>query len=137
MGVLHHLTAVAVTLTGVSAAPNIIVVLADDQGFGDVSYNAVPERQYQPGAGGTMWAPNPPRTPQLDAMANSADSLVFHRFYAASAVRVCGGLDSFGISTFVPTRAMTPRRRRPPPPARRARRWSRRRRCARLRARRR
>lgn len=33
--------------------PNIIIVLADDQGWSDVGYNAVPSRQYQPGAGGT------------------------------------------------------------------------------------
>ena len=48
--------------------PNIILVMADDQGWGDVGYNGHPYV----------------RTPELDAMAN--DAFVFDRFYAAAPV---------------------------------------------------
>ncbi len=48
--------------------PNIILVMADDQGWGDTGYNG--HRVL--------------RTPNLDAMAN--ESLVFNRFYAAAPV---------------------------------------------------
>jgi len=48
--------------------PNIILVMADDQGWGDVAYNGHPFVQ----------------TPALDAMAG--DGLVFNRFYAAAPV---------------------------------------------------
>ena len=48
--------------------PNIILVMADDQGWGDVGYNGHPFVQ----------------TPELDAMAH--DALVFDRFYAAAPV---------------------------------------------------
>jgi hypothetical protein len=51
-----------------------------------VSYNNVSERIYNPGAGGEKFAVNPPRTPELDAMAKSDNSILFHRFYAGSAV---------------------------------------------------
>ena len=48
--------------------PNIILLMADDQGWGDVGYHGHPYLQ----------------TPHLDAMA--ANGATFHRFYAASAV---------------------------------------------------
>lgn len=48
--------------------PNIIVLMADNQGWGDTGYN---EHPYL-------------KTPNLDAMA--ANGVVFERFYAASAV---------------------------------------------------
>ena len=48
--------------------PNIILVMADDQGWGDTSYNGHPIV----------------KTPNLDEMAN--DGLVFNRFYAAAPV---------------------------------------------------
>lgn len=48
--------------------PNIILVMADDQGWGDVGYNGHPFVQ----------------TPELDAMAR--DGFVFDRFYAAAPV---------------------------------------------------
>lgn len=48
--------------------PNIILVMADDQGWGDTGYNGHPVV----------------KTPNLDAMAK--DSLVFNRFYAAAPV---------------------------------------------------
>jgi arylsulfatase A-like enzyme len=41
---------------------------------------------YQPGAGGTTWQPNPPQTPNLDAMAMGPNTLLFNRFYAGSGV---------------------------------------------------
>lgn len=51
-----------------STKPNIILVMADDQGWGDTGYNGHPFVQ----------------TPALDAMAK--DGLVFEQFYAASPV---------------------------------------------------
>ena len=48
--------------------PNIILCMADDQGWGDVAYNGHPKL----------------RTPHLDAMA--AAGLRFDRFYAAAPV---------------------------------------------------
>ena len=48
--------------------PNIILVMADDQGWGDTGYNGHPVV----------------KTPNLDAMANHG--LVFNRFYAAAPV---------------------------------------------------
>ncbi|QEG39133.1 sulfatase-like hydrolase/transferase [Roseimaritima ulvae] len=50
------------------ARPNIILVMADDQGWGDVGYNGHPFVQ----------------TPELDAMADAG--FVFDRFYAAAPV---------------------------------------------------
>lgn len=48
--------------------PNIILLMADDQGWGDMAYNGHPHL----------------KTPNLDAMA--ANGAVFERFYSASAV---------------------------------------------------
>ena len=75
-------------LLGTSLAadrPNILLILADDQGYGDVGFNAVPSRQHIPGAAGA-WTPNPPRTPHLDAWAADAASLVLTRAYSGSPV---------------------------------------------------
>ena len=49
-------------------SPNIILIMADDQGWGDVGYNGHPQL----------------KTPNLDAMASNGAQ--FTRFYAASAV---------------------------------------------------
>jgi len=78
----------AASLTAAAAAPppNVLIVLADDQGFGDVGFNAVPARQHIPGAAGTRWTPNPPRTPHLDAWAADRASLVLTRAYSGSPV---------------------------------------------------
>ena len=69
-----------------SPRPNILFILGDDMGFGDVNYNAVPSRQYIPGAGGRTWTPNPPRTPNIDALAASPSTVVFDRAYSGSPV---------------------------------------------------
>ena len=89
MHTFAFLVAATAAVTGAAAAPsppNIVFVLMDDVGWGDFSYQNVSARQYQPGAGGTRWRPNPPRTPHIDALAHGPHSLVFHRFYAGSAV---------------------------------------------------
>jgi arylsulfatase A-like enzyme len=52
-------------------------------GIGDVGYT---RDIFNPGAGNVKFVPNPPQTPNLDAMAASPHSIVFHRFYAGSAV---------------------------------------------------
>lgn len=54
-----------------------------DVGYGDVEYNKV---VYNPAAGHVNFTPNPPRTPNLNAMAASPNSIVFDRFYAGSGV---------------------------------------------------
>ena len=77
---------VILALAAPACATHIFIVLADDQGYGDVGFNAVPSRQYQPGAGGARWVPNPPRTPHLDALAAAPGTLVFDRFYSGSPV---------------------------------------------------
>ena len=51
--------------------PNFILLMSDDTGWGDVSYNNVSSRIHNPGAGGEKFVVNPPRTPELDAMAKS------------------------------------------------------------------
>ena len=55
-------------------APNVIVILTDDQGFGDVEYNCL--------NGTSMCA----EMPNLKKFAMSPHSAVFHRFYATAAV---------------------------------------------------
>ena len=62
--------------------PNVILLMSDDQGWGDVGYNNHTHRaldQLDP-----HWTPNAPRTPHLDEMARSNGSMVFWRWYAAA-----------------------------------------------------
>merc|ERR1740130_81773 len=69
------LVAATSAASSAAAAPmNIITILTDDQGFGDSSYNC------ENSTG--MCA----LTPNLDALALSPHSALFHRFYAAAAV---------------------------------------------------
>ena len=56
---------IAVAAPSTATRPNIILVMADDQGWGDTSYNGHPEL----------------KTPQLDTLAKSG--LRFDRFYTA------------------------------------------------------
>lgn len=57
--------------------------VGSDMGWGDVGYN---KEYLQPGAGGTNWTVNPPRTPNIDAMAMAEHTLLFRRWYTGSAV---------------------------------------------------
>jgi arylsulfatase A-like enzyme len=61
-------TAAEPQLDGTSRSPNMVFVLTDDQGWGDVAYNGHPKIQ----------------TPHLDAMAEAG--IRFDRFYAAASV---------------------------------------------------
>ena len=79
---------------------NVLFVLLDDVGWGDLGYQATPARQNQPGAGGVPWTPNPARTPNIDAMARS--SLVLNRFYSGSPV--CSPTRSSTLSGRTPDR---------------------------------
>lgn len=58
----------SLTLSLHAAQPNIILMMADDQGYGDTSYNGHPHL----------------KTPSLDAM--SAQGVTFTRFYSANAM---------------------------------------------------
>jgi len=63
------LSLISVLATALHAErPNVILVVADDQGWGDTGYSGHPIV----------------KTPNLDAMAN--EGLVFNRFYAAAPV---------------------------------------------------
>jgi len=67
-GLVGALSAVVTPVAGAAGKPNIILCMADDQGWGDVAYNGHPAL----------------RTPNLDAMAGAG--LRFDRFYAAAPV---------------------------------------------------
>ena len=82
--------------------PNVVFVLADDMGWGSASYQAEDSKQFQPGAGGTKWVPNPAHTPNLDSMSKSKNSFRFDRFYAGSAV--CSPTRSSILSGRTPNR---------------------------------
>jgi arylsulfatase A-like enzyme len=73
-----HVVAVRCAEAVDSNAPNIIIVMADDQGWGDTAYNGHPFVQ----------------TPALDAMAK--DGFVFDRFYAAAPV--CSPVTVHGLN---------------------------------------
>jgi Sulfatase len=64
--------------------PNILFLLADDQGVGDVNYTQA--LNVQPGAGGQRYTLNPPHTPNLDALAAASGTLVLDRMYSGSPV---------------------------------------------------
>ena len=64
-------------LAATPAAPNIITILTDDQGFGDTGYNC------ENPVGGKVMCP---RTPNLDAFAQGPSSAIFSRFYSAAGV---------------------------------------------------
>ena len=76
---LFFLTNHVAVAQGQAKRPNVILVMADDQGWGETSYNGHPRL----------------KTPNLDAMSESG--LRFDRFYAAAPV-TCNEKES---STFV------------------------------------
>ena len=63
--------------------PNIVMILADDQGVGDIGYN---QNFYNSTTYNTPWRLNQPHTPHLNAMANSTNSILFHRFYSGASI---------------------------------------------------
>ena len=73
----------AAAMAATPAKPNILFVLADDMGWGDVGFSNEPQI---PGAGGQNWTMNTPRTPNLDAHATKPGSIHMKRMYAGSAV---------------------------------------------------
>eukprot|EP00035_Acanthoeca_spectabilis_P002135 m.85326 g.85326 ORF g.85326 m.85326 type:complete len:572 (-) comp11375_c0_seq1:94-1809(-) len=77
------LAGVSVVAAQSASKTNVVLLLADDQGWGDVGYNS---HTYQNEAYNYTWKFNPPRTPNLDAMAKSDSSILFWRFYAGSGV---------------------------------------------------
>lgn len=78
----------AVNHTNAAEKPNIILVMADDQGWGDVGYNGHP------------WV----KTEAMDAMA--AEGFVFDRFYAAAPV--CSPTRASVLTGRHPIRAKVP-----------------------------
>ena len=70
----------SIFILGVAAvtkrAPNFLVILSDDQGFGDVSHNC----------DNSTGIPMCPHTPHLDSLATSPNTALFNRFYAAAGV---------------------------------------------------
>ena len=68
------LTASVLTISASKVAPNILVILTDDQGWGDLDYNCDNST--------AMCA----TTPNLRSLATSPGSTYFHRFYAAAGV---------------------------------------------------
>lgn len=78
----------AFSMAAYAERPNIILVMADDQGWGDVAYNGHPFVQ----------------TPELDAMAE--EGFVFDRFYAAAPV--CSPTRASVLTGRHPIRAKVP-----------------------------
>jgi len=72
----------SVLAPGVTAQPNILFLLGDDIGWGDLSFNT---EAHQPGSGGA-YTVNPARTPYIDDLANHQNTMQFRRFYSASPV---------------------------------------------------
>jgi arylsulfatase A-like enzyme len=83
-----------------AASPNILFVLTDDMGWGDVTYNT---EMYQPGAGGEKWTVNPPQTPNIDALALGEGTMLFRRFYSGSAL--CSPTRASILTGRTPTRS--------------------------------
>ena len=74
----------AAVVASAAPTPNILIILSDDEGWGDIGYNA--PLAIQPGAGGQRYTPNPPRTPHLDALSAADSTLRLDRFYSGSPV---------------------------------------------------
>ncbi|MEJ6561945.1 MAG: sulfatase-like hydrolase/transferase, partial [Akkermansiaceae bacterium] len=64
--VFHTILAIATSFAQAKSSPNVILIMSDDQGWGDVGFNGHSDL----------------KTPHLDAMA--ANGVKFNRFYAAS-----------------------------------------------------
>lgn len=62
-----------VCATATATPPNVVVVLTDDVGWGDVGYNC---------ANKTVC----PRTPRIDALATGDNAILFRRFYSGAGV---------------------------------------------------
>jgi arylsulfatase A-like enzyme len=80
---------VAASAADTSARPNVLLVMADDQGWGDTGYNGHPEL----------------KTPHLDKLAG--DGTRFMQFYATGVTR-CPSRTGFMTSKFPATFAKYP-----------------------------
>lgn len=67
-------------------SPNILIMMADDLGWGDVGFQACDISDFDDDKGEKICSPKA-LTPHLDAMARGPNSLVFNRFYTTP---ICG-----------------------------------------------
>lgn len=75
MPALSVLLLTALSARATTSAPNIVIVLADDVGMGDTGHSCISSNSSLC-----------PKTPVLDEMASSPNSIVFQRFYAGAGV---------------------------------------------------
>eukprot|EP00729_Bicosta_minor_P018263 gene18263-20285_t len=85
-----------------AAPPNVILLMSDDLGWGDVGYNKHRYTDVSYGAKGSNWRFNAPQTPHLNEMAKSDNSIVFWRWYAGSGV--CSPTRSAALTGRTPER---------------------------------
>ena len=69
-----------------AAVPNVVIMMADDLGWGDVGFQACEISEFSESKSERICSPKE-LTPNLDAMAEGENSLVFNRFYTTP---ICG-----------------------------------------------
>eukprot|EP00038_Savillea_parva_P014746 m.11998 g.11998 ORF g.11998 m.11998 type:complete len:695 (+) comp2898_c0_seq1:231-2315(+) len=68
-----YLLALVCSTSAANSKPNVLILLADDVGWGDVGYNCHNDTVC-------------PKTPNIDALATGPHAVLFHRFYAGAGV---------------------------------------------------